>query len=49
VSLGGWPLNEIEAGGDLVWIETSRLSDVNDAVLVLMSKNLNTRKAVKFL
>ena len=38
VSLGGWPLNEIKAGGDLVWIETSRFSYVNDAVLVLISK-----------
>ena len=45
MSLGGWPLNEIEAGGDLVWIETSRFSYVNDAVLVLIGKNLHQKSS----
>ena len=38
--LVAWPLNNSEAGGDLVLIETSLLfSIVDDAVLMLISRN----------
>ena len=38
--LVAWPLNDSEAGGDLVLIETSLLfSIVDDAVLMLISRN----------
>ena len=36
-----WPLNESEAGVDLVFVETSQLFYVNDAALrVIISRNL---------
>ena len=42
--LVGWPLNESEAGVDLVLIETSPLfSYVNDAVLMQLSWNLREK------
>ena len=37
---GAWPLNESEAGVDLVFIEPSSFCYVNDAVLMLISRNL---------
>ena len=42
--LVAWPLNESEAGGDLVLIETSRFSHVNDAVLMLIGRNLHMKR-----
>ena len=36
-----WPLNESEAGVDLVLIKTSRYSYVNDFVLRLISWNFS--------
>ena len=45
VSLVAWPLNESEAGGDLVLIETSLLFYVNDAVLMLISMNLHNKRS----
>ena len=44
VFLVAWPLMERWAGVDLVWIETSLLSYVNDALHIVVS-----RKAVRFL
>ena len=41
VSLVAWPLNESDAGGDLALIETSLLVYANDAVLMLISRNLH--------
>ena len=38
-----WPLNESEAGVDLVMIQTSSFSFVNDVVVVLISKNLHKK------
>ena len=38
-----WPLNESEAGVDLVLIETTLLSYVSDAILMLISRNLNKK------
>ena len=38
-------MNESEAGGDLVLIETSLLSHVNDAVLMLVSRNLHMKSS----
>ena len=38
-------MNESEAGGDLVLIETSRISHVNDAVLMLISRNLHMKRS----
>ena len=43
--LVAWPLKESEAGGDLVLIETSLLSHVNDAVLMLISGNLHMKRS----
>ena len=43
--LVAWPLNESEAGGDLVLIETSLLFYVYDAVLMLMSRNLHQKSS----
>ena len=42
-----WPLNESEAGGDLVLIETSPLFSchVNDTVLMLISRNLHMKSS----
>ena len=40
-----WPWNESEACVDLVLIETSLLSYVNDAVLVLISRNLHKKSS----
>ena len=45
VSLVAWPLNESEAGGDLALIVTSLLFYVNDAVLMLMSRNLHNKRS----
>ena len=42
--LVAWPLNESEAGGDFVLIETS-FSHVNDAVLMLISRNLHMKSS----
>ena len=36
----GWPLNKTETGVDLVLIETFLLFLMNDAVLMLISRNL---------
>ena len=42
--LVAWPLNESEAGGDLVLVETSLcFSHINDAVLMLISRNLHMK------
>ena len=43
VCLVTWPLNESEAGGDLALIETPCFSYDNDAVLMLISRNLCCR------
>ena len=43
---GPRPLNEIEAGVDLVLVETSLPWYVNDAVLMLISRNLH-RKSIE--
>ena len=40
-----WPWNESEAFVDLVLIETSLLSYVNYAVLVLISRNLHKKSS----
>ena len=40
-----WPLNESEAGGDLVLIETPCFSYVNDAALMLISRNLRNKSS----
>ena len=48
VSLVAWPLNESEAGGDLALIETSLLFHVNDAVLMLISRNLHKKRSKVF-
>ena len=40
-----WPLNESEAGVDLVMIQTSLLFYVNDAVVMLISKNLHKKSS----
>ena len=45
MSLAAWPLNESEAGGDLTLIETSLLFYVNDAVLILISRNLHNKRS----
>ena len=37
------PLNESEAGGDLALIESSCFSCVNNAVLMLISRNLHNK------
>ena len=42
VSLVAWPLNESEAGGTLALIETSLLFYINDAVLMLIGRNLHS-------
>ena len=39
------PLNESEVGGDLVLIETSLFSYVNDAFLMLISSNLQKKSS----
>ena len=39
------PLNESEAGGDLVLIETSLLFYVNGAVILLISRNLHQKSS----
>ena len=44
--LVAWPLNESEARGDLVLIEPPCFSYVNDAVLMLISSNLNKKNSV---
>ena len=44
VCLVAWPLNESEAGGDLALIETC-FSYVNDAVLVIISRNLHNKSS----
>ena len=49
VCLVAWPLNESEAGGDLALIETSLLFSVNDAVLMLISRNLHKRSEVSII
>ena len=41
--LVAWPLNESEAGVDLALIEPPYFSYVNDAVLMLMTRNPNIR------
>ena len=45
VSLVAWPLNESEAGDDFALIETSLLFYVNDAVLMLISRNLHNKRS----
>ena len=40
VSLVTWPMNESEAEGEFALIETSLLFYVNDAVLMLIRRNL---------
>ena len=40
-----WPLNESEAGVDLVMIQTSLLFYVNDDVVMLISKNLHYKSS----
>ena len=45
MSLVAWPLNESEAGGDLALIESSLIFYVNDAVLMLISRNLHNKKS----
>ena len=46
VCLVSWPLNESEAAVDFVLIETSLLFIyVNDAVLVLISRNLHKKSS----
>ena len=45
MSLVAWPLNESEAGGDLALIETFLLFYVNDAVLMLICRNLHNKRS----
>ena len=40
-----WPLNESDAGGDLILIETSLLFLCNDAFLMLISRNLHKKNS----
>ena len=40
-----WPLNESEAGVDLVMIQTSLFFYVNDVVVMLISKNLHNKSS----
>ena len=43
--LVAWPLNESEAGDDIVLIETFLLFYVNDIVLMLISTNLHKKSS----
>ena len=45
VCLVAWPLDESETGVDLVLIETSLLFFANDAVLMLISRNLHNKSS----
>ena len=46
VSLVAWPLNESEAGGDVLpLIETSLLFYFNDAVCILIRRNLHNKRS----
>ena len=40
-----WPLNGSEAGVDLVMMQTSPISYVNDVVVMLISKNLGKKSS----
>ena len=43
--LVAWPLNESETGVDLALIETSLLFFTNDAVLMLIRRNLHNKSS----
>ena len=45
VCLVTWPLHQSEAGVDLVMIQTSPFSYVNDVVVMLISKNLHKKRS----
>ena len=47
--LVAWPLNESDAGVDLVLIETSLLCYVDDSVLMLISSNLHKKGSEAFI